>query len=116
MSRTVGDTRRPVPTPARESRDRRESPRAPDVRAALRECRMWRGASETAIDTLASAARVKEVPRGTPLATEGESADHFGVLVTGKARVFHLGADGRRITFETLAAGDPVAAVAALAG
>lgn len=77
---------------------------------------MWRGASETAIDTLASAARVEEVPRGTPLATEGESAGHFGVLVTGKARVFHLGADGRRITFETLAAGDPVAAVAALAG
>jgi CRP/FNR family transcriptional regulator, dissimilatory nitrate respiration regulator len=87
-----------------------------DVRAALRECRLWRGASDAAIDALAAAARVKEVPRGTTLATEGESADHFGVLVTGKARVFHLGADGRRITFETLDASDPVAAVAALAG
>lgn len=87
-----------------------------DVNAALRECRLWRGASDAAITALASAARVKEVPRGTTLATEGEPANHFGVLVTGKARVFHLGADGRRITFETLEAGDPVAVVAALAG
>ncbi|MBW6469056.1 MAG: Crp/Fnr family transcriptional regulator [Coriobacteriia bacterium] len=93
-----------------------KTPLRPDVHAALRECRLWRGASDAAIDALVSAARVKEVPRGTTLVTEGEPAEHFGVLVTGKARVFHLGADGRRITFETLSAGDPVAVVAALAG
>lgn len=77
---------------------------------------MWRGASDDAIDTLAASARVKEVSRGEALVTEGESADRFAVLVSGKARVYHLGADGRRITFETLEAGDPIAAVAALAG
>ena len=35
---------------------------------------------------------------------------------SGKARVFYLGADGRQITFETVEAGQPLAAVAAMAG
>ena len=38
------------------------------------------------------------------------------MVVAGRARVFYLGADGRQITFETLETGDPLAAVAALAG
>lgn len=94
----------------------RAAPLRPDVRTALRECRLWRGATDAAIDILAAAARVSQLPRGAVLVEEGESADRFGVLVAGKARVYHLGADGRRITFETLGTGDPVAAVAALAG
>lgn len=88
----------------------------PDVRAALRECRLWRGASDGAIEAFAAVARVQDAPRGTALLAEGEAADWFGVVVTGKVRIYHLAADGRRITFETLGAGDPVAVVAALAG
>jgi CRP/FNR family transcriptional regulator len=42
-------------------------------------------------------------------------AEELGVLVTGKARVFYLAADGRQLTFETIEAGQPLAAVAALA-
>ncbi len=38
------------------------------------------------------------------------------MLVSGKARVFYLGADGKQLTFEELGVGDPLAAVAALAG
>jgi CRP/FNR family transcriptional regulator len=37
-------------------------------------------------------------------------------MVAGKARVFYLGADGRQLTFETVEAGQPFAAVGALAG
>lgn len=88
----------------------------PDVEKALRQCRLWRLASDDAVKRLASRAHVADVPRGAPLAAEGDPAERFGVLVTGKARVFHLQADGRTITFETLQAGDPLAAVAALAG
>lgn len=91
-------------------------PARADVRAALRECRLWRGASDEAIDALAGSARVQDAPRGSALLAEGEPADHFAVVVSGKVRVYHLGADGRRITFETLDAGDPLAAVATLAG
>lgn len=87
-----------------------------DVWAAFRACRLWRTASDDAVADLARAARVREVPRGTTLATEGDAAREFSLVVTGKARAFYLGADGKQITFETMEAGDPVAAVAALAG
>ncbi len=88
----------------------------PDVLAAFRACRLWRTASNDAVAALASSARVRDVPRGTTLATEGEPAKEFGLIITGKARVFYLGADGKQITFESLESGDPFAAVASLAG
>lgn len=88
----------------------------PDVWSAFRACRLWRTASDEAVSKLAADARVREVARGTSLAIEGDAAREFGVVVAGRVRVFYLGADGRQITFETLETGDPLAAVAALAG
>lgn len=88
----------------------------PDVWAAFRGCRLWRTASDEAVASLARSAHIREVARGASLAVEGDPAEEFGVIVAGRARVFYLGADGRQITFETLEAGDPLAAVAALAG
>ncbi len=87
-----------------------------DVWTALRECRLWRSAADAAITELARAARIEEVHRGARLIAEGEPAVEFAVVVAGRIRVFHLGADGKRIAFETLDAGDPVAVIAALAG
>ena len=88
----------------------------PDVYAALRECRLWRAASDAAVERLAHLARVSDLRSGETLVREGDVADSFGVMVAGKARVFHLAADGRRLTFEDLGSSDPIAAVAALAG
>ena len=88
----------------------------PDVWSAFRECRLWRTASDASVAELARESRVSDVARGAHLATEGEAAETFGLVVAGKARVFHLGADGRQITFETIEAGQPYAAVAAMAG
>jgi CRP/FNR family transcriptional regulator len=88
----------------------------PDVWTAMRECRLWRAASDDAVLALARRAQVRDVPRGTTLAVEGDPAEDFSVLVTGRARVFYLAADGKQITFETVEAGQPLAAVAALAG
>ncbi len=87
-----------------------------EVLQALRACRLWRTASDEAVASLASRASVRSVARGSLLATEGDAAQLFGVVVEGKARVFYLGADGKQITFETVGAGEPLAAVAALAG
>ncbi|MBN2841073.1 MAG: Crp/Fnr family transcriptional regulator [Coriobacteriia bacterium] len=84
--------------------------------SALRACRLWHGASDEAIDRLAAAATTESLPRGTTLGAEGDAADVFGVIVTGRARVFHLQADGRSITYETVDSGGALAAVAALAG
>lgn len=87
-----------------------------DVWAAFRSCRLWRTASDDAVAELAGRARIQDVARGTHLATEGEAANEFGLMVSGRARVFYLGADGRQITFETVGAGQPFGAVGALAG
>jgi CRP/FNR family transcriptional regulator len=87
-----------------------------DVWTAFRNCRLWRAASDDAVAQLARSARVVDVPRGARLALEGDAADEFGLLIAGKARVFYLGADGKQLTFEVIEAGDPLAAVAALAG
>lgn len=88
----------------------------PDVLAAVRSCRLWRTADDDSVRALAGRARAEHVQRGRLLASEGEVADRFGVVVTGRVKVYHLGADGRELTFETVGAGEPIAAVAALAG
>lgn len=84
--------------------------------AALRRCRLWRSASDAALARLAARATLEQVPRGTVLATEGEPAERFGVLVAGRVRVYHLQADGRVITLETIDAGEAFSAVPVLAG
>lgn len=88
----------------------------PDVLAAMRACRLWRAASAEAVERLAAAARVLDAPRGAVLATEGDPAARFGVVVAGKARVCHVQADGRVIVLESVGSGGAFAAVAALAG
>lgn len=87
-----------------------------DLLAALRACRLWRSATDAALLRLAARAQVRVEPRGALLFSEGEAAERLGVVVEGRVRVFHLGADGRSITFESVGAGEPVAAFAALAG
>lgn len=88
----------------------------PDVLAALAACTLWRGASETGIRRLAEVASTREAPRGTTLVTESDPADRFGVVVSGKVRVYHLQPDGRSLTFETVESGGVLGGVAALAG
>jgi len=89
---------------------------SPDVLAALRACRLWRAADDEAVAALARQARVEHATRGRVLAHEGDKPERFGVVVSGRVRVYHLGADGRALTFETVGKGEAVAAVAALAG
>lgn len=88
----------------------------PDVFAALRSTRLWRAADDDAVRRLADHARVEDSPRGRILATEGDAPDRLGVVVSGRVKVYHLGADGRELTFETAETGDPIGAVAVLAG
>ncbi len=87
-----------------------------DVYSALRTCRLWRAADDEAVRRLAREAVVVDVRRGTQLATEGDPAERFGVVVIGKARVFSLSPEGRRVTLESVGAGEPLGALAALSG
>lgn len=86
------------------------------VEAGLRACKLWRTATDDGVARLATVTAVERHPRGAVLAAEGEAAERFGVLLEGKTTVYHLAANGRRIIFEKQEAGDPIAAVAALAG
>ncbi|TLM73014.1 MAG: Crp/Fnr family transcriptional regulator [Actinobacteria bacterium] len=88
----------------------------PEVLETLRACRLWRSASDAAVARLGAVARVEHAGAGAPLVTEGDAALRLGVVIAGAARAYHLGADGREITFEAFGPGHPVAAVAALAG
>jgi len=54
-----------------------------DVWAAFRACRLWRTASDDAVLSLVREASVREVPRGTTLAVEGDPARDFGLMVSG---------------------------------
>lgn len=89
---------------------------SPQLLTAIRACRLWHAASDSAVTHLAKQATVRSVPRGTLLASEGDTAKSLGVVVEGKVRVFYLSADGKQVTFETAGSGEPIAAVAALAG
>jgi len=86
-----------------------------DVIATMRACRLWHGASDAAVLSLARSSTVQQVPRGTMLAAEGDPASRFGVVVAGKVRIYHAAADGRAITLETMESGQAFTAVAALA-
>ncbi len=87
----------------------------PDALAGLRACKLWRTASDGSVEMLARTARVEDLPRGARLITEGEPALALGVVIAGRARIHHLGADGRKIVFEVVEGGEALGAVAALA-
>ena len=87
-----------------------------EVVDAIRACRLWRGASKESVTRLTERARVTSAPAGAQLVTEGDAADEFGVVVSGKVRVYHLAPDGRRLTYEDLGATESFGAAAALSG
>ncbi len=83
---------------------------------ALRACRLWRSASDDGVRRLEARARVRRYRRAAVVAAEGDAASALAVVAEGAASVFHLGADGRRLAFESMGPGEPILAVAALAG
>jgi CRP/FNR family transcriptional regulator, dissimilatory nitrate respiration regulator len=84
--------------------------------AALRVCRLWREASDDGVRRLAAGARLRRFGAGEVVVNEGAAAVAFAVVVSGTAEVYHLSAAGRRVVLEIAGAGEPILAVAALAG
>lgn len=86
------------------------------VLRTLRGCRLWRSASDRGVERLAESARLRRFRKRAIVAREGDPAAALAVVARGTASVFHIGADGRRLAFESMNAGEPLLAVAALAG
>lgn len=58
---------------------------------------LFRGLEKSDIERVISAGVRRKYPRGAVLSTEGEAANHFFLLLSGRARYFTLSEDGRRV-------------------
>jgi CRP-like cAMP-binding protein len=93
-----------------------EGPDRASIAKALGRVRLLRRASPEGVALLASRSALRTFDRNEVIVEQGAPASGGGVLLTGRASVYHLAADGRRLLFETAGPDDPVAVVAALAG
>lgn len=76
---------------------------------ALKRCHLFAGTSADDREVLLSIARPRETSRGDLLFEEGQSADGFYVVVSGKVKVFKLSADGRERILHVIQAGNSFA-------
>jgi CRP-like cAMP-binding protein len=76
---------------------------------ALRSCAQLRRASADALRTLAQAATLRAVGRGTILAAQGAQFDAAIVVVRGRVRAVCRAVNGREISVETFRSGDLIA-------
>ncbi|HWC19773.1 MAG TPA: cyclic nucleotide-binding domain-containing protein, partial [Terriglobales bacterium] len=63
---------------------------------------LFQGLDKSEIDQIVAAAAQRKYSRGAVLSTEGEPADHFFMLLSGRARYFTLTEDGRRVILRWL--------------
>jgi CRP/FNR family transcriptional regulator len=84
-----------------------------DVWRALRSARLWRNASDEAVEWLARVSQVAEYDRGEMIFREDTLPDMVGVIIDGHVRAVHS-ADGRSVVVETYWPGEVVGAISAL--
>jgi CRP/FNR family transcriptional regulator, nitrogen oxide reductase regulator len=84
----------------------------PPVDDMLRRSTIFRRLSAEDRQRLGAVAHVREFDRGAMLFGEGDRADHFFTIVTGRVKVFKTTARGSDVILEIFGPGDPVGAVA----
>ena len=83
-----------------------------EVWTALRSARLWRDASDEAVQRLARVAAIAEYEKGDVMFHEGTCPSQVAVVVSGHARGVYT-ADGRSVVLETNWPGDVIGSVAA---
>ena len=68
--------------------------------------RFLAGLTPAAAKTIVSAARQRRYMAKSVIVNQGHPAEHFFLLVSGRARYFHLSRDGRKANLRWLAPGD----------
>ncbi len=86
-----------------------------DFSDALKRCHLFAGTSPEDRQLLLGIARPREGGRGDLLFEEGQKAQGFYVVVSGKVKVFKLSADGRERILHVIHAGDTFADAAIFA-
>ncbi len=70
--------------------------------AHLARCPLFKGFTETGLQILASIARERTIPAGTPIFREDMQGDALYVVASGDVRICMTGADGREQTLAVL--------------
>jgi CRP-like cAMP-binding protein len=80
-------------------------PTSPEL-TALSSCAAFAGADPTTLQSLAQACSVRQIARGTSLATEGSAINQAFLVIKGHVRAVRRGESGREITLEVFRPGD----------
>jgi len=66
-----------------------------NVQAALRNCPLFAGLDDAQIEQIAAIGRTRRAERGELLFADGDPADGFYVVLSGRVKVYKLSADGK---------------------
>jgi len=75
---------------------------------------VFAGLSVAAIMDALNAARLRSIPAGGLMISQGNAADRFGILFSGRARMTQVTNDGRQIALRYLVSGQEFGLIAAL--
>lgn len=82
----------------------------------LRQCYLFEGLSDTALDALAQQTQITHVAKGAVLFLSGDEADGLRIVTKGLLRVWINDAEGREITLSLSEPGDAIGEIALLDG
>jgi CRP/FNR family transcriptional regulator len=87
-----------------------------DKVAALRRCALFSGLGEAELREVGGIARAFTVRKGETIFAEGEEAEGFFVIASGRVKIFKLAPDGREQILHLFSAGDIFAEAAVFDG
>lgn len=89
---------------------------SPAVLDLLQTTPMFRRLAPPDRERIAARASIREYPRGTRIFTEGDPAEQFYVVTSGRVKVFKMTPSGKDVILEIFASGDILGGVAVYEG
>ncbi len=87
-----------------------------DVLVALRTCSLFADFSGSDLEQVADVSRVRTYDQGEEVFREGETAEHFFAVVTGKVKLYKLSLEGKYHIVRLVSRGELFAEAAAFSG
>jgi CRP-like cAMP-binding protein len=87
-----------------------------DLWSVLRSCDVFAEASDASLAWLARVSTVRKFDKGERIEGTSDASGELGIVLQGRVRAVHFGADGRPVTVSSANTGHPIGMMAALAG
>jgi CRP/FNR family transcriptional regulator len=87
-----------------------------DNKSFLSQCALCAGLDDGEIDAVSNIARIKKIRKGEIIFIEGDPADGFFILLTGKVRVYKASPEGKEYTIHQIMPGQIFAEAAIFKG